>query len=146
MKPRRLTANLTQKKKEVLFFRTVDVRKHHSCLDLLLVMRLSKVGEERGPLGFAAGKHSLRSAGRFGSQVPRHGRCTEAPLCRATTPYPACFSGLVWFGFAKHCCFRFLYNSGACVQKGQPQVKPGSFIFFQTWYADKPYPVEIKQI
>lgn len=46
-------------------------------------------------------------------------------------PLPAaCFSGLVWFGFAKHCCFRFLYNSGACVQKGQLQVKPGSFIFF----------------
>lgn len=42
---------------------------------------------------------------------------------------PACFLGLVWFGFAKHCCFRFLYNSRACVQKGQFQVKPGSFIF-----------------
>lgn len=140
----------TQTKPKPLFFWRVDVSKHHSCLDLLLDMSFLK-SAGTWLLELTAGKCSLRSSLRFGCQAPG---CSEAGAgtLSCTSLWGDCsspsvfFLGLVWFGFAKHCCFRFLYISGACVQKGQPQVKPGSFVFFQTWYADKTYPVEIKRI
>lgn len=79
------------------------------------------------PRGLAVGHGGVGRAQRQGLVLCAAPLCGTAP---SLFPPPACFSGLVWFGFAKHCCFRFLYNSGACVQKGQLQVKPGSFIFF----------------
>lgn len=90
---------------------------------MLLGASLSKTRGEGGPLETAPDSDpSLhREAG-----VGARGCASRQGLLQP----PACFSGLVWFGFAKHCCFRFLYNSRACVQKGQFQVKPGSFIFF----------------
>lgn len=145
------TDSKTNRKKSS--FRTVDESKHRSSLHLLSDTRLSGVGEEPGLLGFTVDKCSPR----FGCRARGCGACTEAgagalrctPLRDSPLPLPSpppasrALFGLVLLSTA---AFGSSTIAELVYRKVNFRSSQDLLSFFQTWYADKPYPVEIKQI
>lgn len=128
------------------------MRKYHSCSDLLLHTSLSGAGKEPGPLGFTADTGPPSSALRFGSRALRRRQSTEAgagalsftSLQGDSSSPSACFSGLFGLVLLSTAAFSSPTKTEFVYRKVILRSSQDLLSFFQTWYADKPYPIEIK--